>query len=141
MKKEVKTKIRTTFIRSKVYCNTWTKRELLFSVSLQQSHNGLRVPWKHCLNLCSWRWLKPSRNLVRSLIPYGLWISKILIIFWKCWGWAANVQVKFVPLRYSWRKKVILKVIASYINCRYIAMPGVVNSIKLGIKSNKDEVF
>ena len=56
----------------------WRKKCVVVSVSLPQSHNGFRVSWKQCLNLWSRRWLRPSRNLVRSLIPYGLWILKIL---------------------------------------------------------------
>ena len=54
------------------------KKCVAVSESLPQSHNGFRVSWKQCLNLWSRRWLRPSRNLVRSLIPYGLWILKIL---------------------------------------------------------------
>ena len=56
----------------------WRKK-CVVSVSLPQSHNtGFRVPWKQCLNLWSQRWLRPGHNLVRSWIPYGLWILKIL---------------------------------------------------------------
>ena len=56
----------------------WRKKCFVISVSLPQSHDGFRVSWKQCLNLCSRRWLKPSRNLIRSLIPDGLWVLKIL---------------------------------------------------------------
>ena len=56
----------------------WRKKCVVGSESLPQSHNGFRVSWKQCLNLWPRRWLKPSCNLIRSLIPYGLWISKIL---------------------------------------------------------------
>ena len=34
------------------------------------------VSWKLCLNLWSLKWLRPSLNLVISLIPLGLWPSK-----------------------------------------------------------------
>ena len=57
----------------------WRKKCVVVSVSLPQSHNGFRVSWKQCLNLWSRRWLRPSRNLVRSLIPYELWILNILL--------------------------------------------------------------
>ena len=40
------------------------------SVSKEQEHNRLSESVKLCLNLCSDRWLKPSRNLVNSFIPY-----------------------------------------------------------------------
>ena len=32
--------------------------------SMEQEHNGFNVPWKLCLNLCSLRWLKPTRRRV-----------------------------------------------------------------------------
>ena len=59
---------------------TWAaeKKSVIVSVSSLQSHNGFRVSWKQCLNLWSQRWLRLRCNLVRSLIPYGLWILKIL---------------------------------------------------------------
>ena len=56
----------------------WRKKCVIVSISLTQSHNVFRVSWKQCLNLRSQRWLNSRLNLVRSLIPYGLWISKIL---------------------------------------------------------------
>ena len=40
------------------------------SISRLQEHSGLIVSWKLCLNLCSLRWLKPTRSLVSSFIPY-----------------------------------------------------------------------
>ena len=55
----------------------WRKKCVAVSVSLPQPHNGFRVSWKLGLNLWSWRLLRPSRNLVRSLIPCGLWILKM----------------------------------------------------------------
>ena len=39
-------------------------------ISRLQKHSGLIVSWKLCLNLCSLRWLKPTRSLVSSFIPY-----------------------------------------------------------------------
>ena len=39
------------------------------SDSKLQDQIGFIVSWKLWLNLCSLRWLKPERNLVRSLIP------------------------------------------------------------------------
>ena len=57
----------------------WRKKCISGSISLPYSHKGSKVSWKHCLNLCSWRWLKPRRNLAMSLIPRRLWRSKILL--------------------------------------------------------------
>ena len=54
------------------------KKCVVVSVSLRQSHKIFRVSWKQCLNLWSRRWLRPSRNFIKSSIPYGLWILKIL---------------------------------------------------------------
>ena len=56
----------------------WRKKCVAVSVSLRQSNKIFRVSWKQCLNLWSRRWLRPSRNFIKSSIPYGLWILKIL---------------------------------------------------------------
>ena len=59
---------------------TWAVEEkkcCCFSI-ITTVHNGFRIFWKQCLNLWAQRWLRPSRNLVRNLIPYGLWILNIL---------------------------------------------------------------
>ena len=57
----------------------WRKKCIFDSISLLHLHKGFKVSWKQWLNLCSWRWLRPRRNHVKSLIPRGLWISKILL--------------------------------------------------------------
>ena len=50
------------------------------SFSMLKEYSGLESPWKLCLNLCSFRWLKPNLKLVRNLSPFG---SKTLyILFW-----------------------------------------------------------
>ena len=56
----------------------WRKKYIIVSVSFSQPHNRFRVSWNQCLNLSSQRWRRLRRNLVRSLVPYGLWILKIL---------------------------------------------------------------
>ena len=56
----------------------WRQKCVAVSVSLRQSNKIFRVSWKQCLNLWSRRWLRPSRNFIKSSIPYGLWILKIL---------------------------------------------------------------
>ena len=50
----------------------WQRRKKweVDSISRLQEHSGLIVSWKLCLNLCSLRWLKPTRSLVSSFIPY-----------------------------------------------------------------------
>ena len=57
----------------------WKKKCIVDSISLPHSQKLFKVSWKQGLNLSSWRWLRPRRNLVKSLIPRGLWISKILL--------------------------------------------------------------
>ena len=120
----------------------WRKKCVVISVSLPQSHNGFRVSWKQCLNLWSRRWLRPSRNLVRSLIPYGLWILKILFaegrikfsrFFLKIETfWISNFAIKIVPFRYSRRKEWILEIVVSCMNCRnIIAKSGFTNPIQV----------
>ena len=42
------------------------------SNSKLQLHTGFKVSRKPCLNLCSFKWLKRRRNLVRYLTPSGL---------------------------------------------------------------------
>ena len=54
----------------------WRKKCNVHLISLPHSHKGLKVSWNQCLNLCSSRWLRPRRYLVKSLCPRGLWISK-----------------------------------------------------------------
>ena len=129
----------------------WRKKCIVDSISLPNSHKGFKVSWKQCLNLCSWRWLKPRRNLVNSLFPMGLWISKILLeqgrmkfrsFFLKvievCW--VSNVEVKLVSIWYSRRKKWVFKIIMFYFYWRdAIAKPGIVIPMKIGIKSNNYE--
>ena len=48
------------------------------SFSRLQEHSGLIVSSKLCLNLCSLRWLKPTRSLVSSFISYMLATLKTL---------------------------------------------------------------
>ena len=48
------------------------KMTRLLSTSQLQVKSGFNVSWKLFLNLCSWRWLSPSRNLVKYLIPFRL---------------------------------------------------------------------
>ena len=50
----------------------------LYSISPLQQQNRLRVSQKLCLNLCSRRWLKTSRNRVSNFTPLELWQLKIL---------------------------------------------------------------
>ena len=57
----------------------WRKKHILDSISLSHSHRRFKVSWKKWLNLCSWRWLRPRHNLVKSLIARALWIWKKLL--------------------------------------------------------------
>ena len=47
------------------------KKCSLSSTSKLQLHKGFKVSRKPCLNLCSFKWLKRRRNLVRYLTPSG----------------------------------------------------------------------
>ena len=57
----------------------WRKKCTVDSISLSHSHKGFKVSWKQCLNLYSCRWLRLGRSRVKSLIPRGLWILKIIL--------------------------------------------------------------
>ena len=47
------------------------KKCSLSSTSKLQLHKGFKVSRKPCLNLCSFKWLKRRRNLVKYLTPSG----------------------------------------------------------------------
>ena len=66
-------KLLRTVQRSLLYKGQWRKKWVADSTSLPQLHIGLIESWKLCLNLCSRKWLRPSRILVIYLIPKGLW--------------------------------------------------------------------
>ena len=51
----------------------WRRKWHVFSTSQPQVQSGFNVSWKLFLNLCSLRWLCPSRNLLKYLIPFRLW--------------------------------------------------------------------
>ena len=96
--------IQEVFSRS---AETWVVEKKVL-VSSPQSQNVFRMSWKRCLNLWLWRWLRHSRNIVRSLIPYELWISNTLAaqgrvkfsFFLKTeTDWVSNFPIKFVALR------------------------------------------
>ena len=70
------TKLLRGMQRSLLYSGQWCKKWMADSISLPQLHMGLIVSWKLCLNICSCRWLRPSRIRVIYLIAIGLWQSK-----------------------------------------------------------------
>ena len=57
----------------------WRRKWADVSISLPQLQIGLSESWKLCLNLCSWRWLKPNLNLVNNLTHLGLWQLKTVL--------------------------------------------------------------
>ena len=57
----------------------WRRKWLVFSTSHPQVQSGFNVSWKLFLNLSLWRWLSPSRNLVKHLIPFRL--SQLNMLF------------------------------------------------------------
>ena len=64
---------------SVIYMGQWRRKCAVDSISKPQLHNGFKESWKLCLNLCSRKWLKPSRSLVINLIPLGLCHLKRLL--------------------------------------------------------------
>ena len=62
-----------------IYVGQWRRKCAVDSISKPQLQNGFKESWKLCLNLCSRKWLKPSRSLVINLIPLGLWQLKRLL--------------------------------------------------------------
>ena len=64
---------------SVIYMGQWRRKCAVDSISKPQLQNGFKESWKLCLNLCSRKWLKPSRSLVINLIPLGLWQLKRLL--------------------------------------------------------------
>ena len=62
---------------SSLFKGKWRRKNLNGRFNtLPQLHVGLTVSWKLCLNLCSCRWLRPSRIRVIYLIATGFWQSK-----------------------------------------------------------------
>ena len=57
----------------------WRKKWIVVLICRPQLQNGSRESWKLCLNLCSRKWLSPTRNLVSSLIPWGLCTLNVLL--------------------------------------------------------------
>ena len=50
----------------------------IVSAFFLQLQSKLSISWKLRLNLCSKRWISPSRSLLRSFTPRRLWQTKIL---------------------------------------------------------------
>ena len=46
----------------------WRKKCIVDSTKSPLLHNGFITSWKLCWNLCSLRWLKPTRSPVKSFI-------------------------------------------------------------------------
>ena len=112
----------------------WKKKCIVDAISLPHSHKGLKVFWTQCLNLCSWRWLRPRRNLVMNVIPRGLWISKILLaqgcMKFRSFLLKAFSLADFPMLRSSLFHSVIA--IISYFSWRdVIAKPDIMNPVKI----------
>ena len=112
----------------------WKKKCIVDAISLPHSHKGLKVFWTQCLNLCSWRWLRPRRNLVMNVIPRGLWISKILLaqgcMKFRSFLLKAFSLADFPMLRSSLFHSVIA--IISYYSWRdVIAKPDIMNPVKI----------
>ena len=88
----------------------WRKKCILDSISLPHSHKGFKVSWKQCLNLCSWRWLRWHKVV---------WSKKHLFKSIEA-CWVSDVNVKFVPLWDSRRKKWVFEIIMAYFYWRKV---------------------
>ena len=96
--------------RSLLCMGQWSKKCVVDSTLALHLHNGFSESWKLCLNLCSRRWLRPRRSLVRNLIPYGLWHSNTLLGYVE---WILQIPTKqgkcdwlncfAVNLRHAWK--------------------------------------
>ena len=56
----------------------WRKKCVVDSTKFPQLHKGFIASTKLCRNLCSLRWLKPTRNLAKSFIPFVLYTLNML---------------------------------------------------------------
>ena len=61
-----------------IYVGQWRRKCAVDSIFKPQLQNGFKESWKLSWNLCSRKWLRPSRRLVINLIPLGLWHIKRL---------------------------------------------------------------
>ena len=59
----------------------WKKNWVIYSISFPQLHKGSTESWKLCLNLCSFKWLKPILRLFRNFNFSGLFMWKTLLEF------------------------------------------------------------
>ena len=59
----------------------WRKEWTVDSISFPQVHKGSILSWKLCLNLCSFKWQKPTLRRVRSFSPNGSLMLKTLVEF------------------------------------------------------------
>ena len=65
--------------RSSLNAGQWRRKCEVDSMSKPQLQTGFKQSWKLCLNLCSRKWLIPTRNLVISLIPF--WLLQLKTLF------------------------------------------------------------
>ena len=55
------------------------KKWYVSSASIEQGHNGFNASWKLFLDLCSLKWLKPTRRRVNNLKPETSLLPKVLL--------------------------------------------------------------
>ena len=56
----------------------WRRKWAVDSISFPKVHKGSTESCKLCLNLCSFKWLKPILRRARNVSPDGLFILKTL---------------------------------------------------------------
>ena len=111
----------------RVVLSTWNKWQRskkwdVISGSNLLSHRGLRKSQKLCLNLCSFKGLKPNRSLVNSCTPTGLWIANVST----CFG-QMKLNKSFLKAVYDVMFLILMSVISkssqSYIRFEVIYYP------------------
>ena len=104
----------------------WREKCIFVSTSRPNEQTGFRVSWKLYLNLCSRKWLRSKRSLVRYLIHLQLWQLKTLFVdslinfknsgwkkknFWKklCLVWNRVILSVFLVLWFEFFVGIRLK--------------------------------
>ena len=120
--------------RSLLYMGQWSKKCINDSTPAPHLHT-FSESWKLCLNLCSRRWLRPRRSLVRNLIPCGLWHSNTLlgeglINFRMAFFWVSQIRVEVIPFDNArWKKGVFKEIMIGFKQWNIYVVSGTVNGV------------
>ena len=127
----------------------WRKKSTIDSISFPQLHKGFTEYGKLCLNLCSFKWLKPILRRDRGFSPNGLFMLKTflefdLIKFNKCFlkmSKEAELRISRSRLFHSFitdgKKEFLKKLCVTLKGVMLSEFLVVCNLLLLGNKSNK----